>query len=76
MAYYGYNPCDFDPAHAERRALQAEAAWELAFERRWKKARDFLLASGLENPTDDEIENALDAAEDAENDYLDYANEQ
>lgn len=75
MSYFGYNPCDFDPVHAERRALQSEAAWDAAFNRRWDRARAYLISMGIEAPSDDEIEDALDAAEDAEFEAAEWADE-
>lgn len=75
MAYFGYNPCDFDPALSERRALQAEAAWEYDFQRRWENARAYLIQMGVGSPSDDEIEDAMSAAEDADFETREWADE-
>lgn len=57
---FGYNPCDFDPALAERRNLEGAQAAEWA----WARAEDQLRDMGLD-PED--FEDPIAAIEDLEN---------
>lgn len=57
---FGYNPCDFDPALAERRSLESAQAAEWA----WARAEDQLRDMGLD-PED--FEDPIAAIEDVEN---------